>query len=452
MADKAQIAYILKGFPRLSETFIANEIFLLEKRGLRLELFSVKRGETAKVHSVVGRIQAPLHYLPQAPSVSGQPLLSWLFRHAGQFLPAHGQLLKSRPWSYVKTLNGAVAMAWRYRAKRFGLRKSIIKEFLQAGYIAAQVLVNSKIQHLHGHFCHGATTITWFVSQLTGLPFSFTAHAKDIYQDQLNPGDLLQRKLAAAQFVTTCTQANYEYLKQLCPQDGKVHAVYHGLDTQSFAPEASQKRPSGDASVPLLLSVGRFVEKKGFLYLVDACAELKTKGYHFRCLIVGERGDQHKPVQQRIQQLRLQDTIRLQNAITQDELKTLYAQTTVFALPCQIVADGDRDGIPNVLVEAMAMHIPVVSTPISGIPELIEHGINGLLTPQRDSPTLARAIAKLLDDPTLRAQLGYAARAKVCREFDAWETSKQLRDLFLASLHKKSAPEFVTLPKPRVTA
>ena len=447
MAENARIAYILKGFPRLSETFIANEIYLLEMLGLRLELFSVKRGETDKVHNVVKRIRSPLHYLPQTPSVSGHTLLSWLVRHAGQFLPAHAQLLKRRPGAYAKTLASALAMAWRYRAKRFGFRKSIIKEFLQAGHIAAHVAATDDIQHLHGHFCHGATTITWFVSQLTGLPFSFTAHAKDIYQEQLNPGELLQRKLAAAQFITTCTHANYEYLKQLCLQSHKIHAIYHGLDTQSFAPLSASAFKTDTAHTPLILSVGRFVAKKGFLDLIDACAKLKTQGYRFRCLIVGERGDQYGLVRQRIEHLGLQNTVELQNAITQDELKTVYAQTTVFALPCQILADGDRDGIPNVLVEAMAMGIPVVSTPISGIPELVENGVNGLLTPQRDSQALALAIAKLLDDSALRSQLGCAARAKVCREFDAWETTKKLRDLFLASLNEKPIADFNTVPK-----
>lgn len=289
MADPAaEVAYILKGFPRLSETFIANEIYQLERLGVRLRLYSVKGGETDQVHPVVGRIRAPLYTLSDVASVSGCSLALWLYRHGSPFRAAHCRLLRRRPAAYLRTLARALLMAWRYRPGRVGLRKSMIKEFLQAGVIAADLLDHPAVYHLHGHFCHGATTITGFVSGLSGRPFSFTAHAKDIYQQTLNPGDLLQRKLQAARFVTTCTGANEVYLKRLAAESDKVYRIYHGLDLAAFTPP---DREADRGPVPLLLSVGRLVEKKGFLTLLDACARLSAAGLRFRCLIVGRPVD-----------------------------------------------------------------------------------------------------------------------------------------------------------------
>ena len=429
---EVEIGYILKGFPRISETFIANEIHVLERLGVKLQLFSVKHGEVGKTHGVVSKIQAQLSYVPEVTSLSQTNLLVWLYRNLPKFLRSHVQLSKRRPTAYCKTLLAALRMTFRYRPGRFAVPKKVfIKEFLQAGYIALNVLETGRIRHLHGHFCHGATTITWFVSQMTDIPFSFTAHAKDIYQKKLNPGDLLRRKLASAQFVATCTGANHKQLTQLLPERQIVHTIYHGLDTRFFAPV---KRRCDSASTPLILSIGTFVEKKGFPCLIEACARLKQAGINFRCRIVGEAGDQFQQVQQIIRQYELDDTVSLQGSVTQEQLIAIYRQATVFALACQVVGDGDRDGIPNVLVEAMAMGIPVVSTPISGIPELLEDGVNGLLVAERDSVALAGALQRLLGEPELRRQLGAAARKTVCQNFDSHETTAALKDLFVEAI------------------
>ncbi len=426
-----EIGYILKGFPRLSEPFIANEIHLLERLGLRLRLFSVKPGEHEQVHDVVHRIGAPITYLPEVDSVSQTPLFVWLRHNLWKFTAAHRELIRLRPLAYTMTLLFALAMCCKYRKAALARpRKVFIKEFLQAGTIALAVLKAPGIRHLHAHFCHGATTIAWYVSRLTGLPFSFTAHAKDIYQTKLNPKDLLPRKLRAAEFVVTCTGANREHLQRLAPGATIVHQIYHGLDTADFA----FRQPAGKIADPLILAVGRLTAKKGFTHLIEACAELRTAGVAFRCRIVGERGDDLVRVRDRMHELGLADRVELMAAVTQERLKEIYREASVFALPCQIVEDGDRDGIPNVLVEAMAMGVPVVSTPVSGIPELIEDGVNGLLVPPGDSAALSAALRRLIEDEGLGQRLSAAARAKVCREFDAWTTTRRLRDLFLATL------------------
>ena len=442
----SSVAYVMNAFPRLSETFIAHEIHQLERLGQPLQLFAVKREREAHVHAVVGKIRAPLHHLPEVSSLSGTALLPWLWRNLPAYARDHALLLRRRPLAWLATAGTALGLAWAHRprgengAEGAGvggllprLRKVTIKEFLQAGHVAARVLATPEVGHLHGHFCHGVATITWFASRLSGLPFSFTAHAKDIYQADLNPGRLLERKLGAARFVATCTCANAAVLQQRHPRPDDVHTIYHGLDTDWFAPA---DHAAGDQP-PLLLAVGRFVEKKGFDQLVAACALLRDQGLRFRCLIVGEDGPARAGIEAQIARLQLAGHVDLQGAVTQDQLREIYRGAHAFALPCQVMEDGDRDGFPNVLAEAMAMGVPVVSTMISGIPEMIDDGVHGLLVPPRDAAALAAALQRLLADRALHASVARAARARICERFDSRRTTVALRDLFATELARR---------------
>jgi glycosyltransferase involved in cell wall biosynthesis len=418
-----EIGYILKGFARTSETFITNEIHLLEKRGLKLAIFSLIKLEGQKRHAVVDAIQAPVTYLPPLSSLTEEHLWQWLRNNLSHFSATHSQLFKARPFAYLRTLLFALRLGLKYREKQF------LKEFLQAGFIAQKVLASGRIRHLHAHFAHTSTTVTMLASQLSGLPFSFTAHAKDIYLSELNPGDLLNVKLRRAQFIATCTKANEQYLREVEPHSAPIHTIYHGLDTKQFAP--LEKTP---APKPIILSVGRFVEKKGYQYLVEACCLLKEQGLEFECHIVG--GGDAEPTKTLIQQLQLADTVFIHSAVTQEELRQIYSRATMFALACQIIESGDRDGIPNVLAEAMAMGLPVVSTDISGMPEIVNHHLDGLLVPQKNATALAAAMGELLHDAALRQRLGQAARAKICRIFDAEKTIVELHRLLQACLRK----------------
>jgi glycosyltransferase involved in cell wall biosynthesis len=419
----------MNGFPRLSETFIAHEIHQLERLGTPLRLYSVKQEHEPIVHPVVAAIHAPLVYLPDASSLSGTTLARWLRDNLPAFANAHATLLRRRPLAWLRTLGSALALAWKHRPAPLALRKVFIKEFLQAGWIAHAVLREGDVSHLHGHFCHGVATITWFASRLTGLPFSFTAHAKDIYQAELNPGRLLERKLGAARFVATCTCANAQVLRARHPRPDEVHAIYHGLDTQWFSP---QPAPAA-ADAALILAVGRFVEKKGFDQLIAACALLKQRGATFRCVIVGEDGSAGAALRSQIEALDVADCVQLHGAVTQDRLREIYRGAQAFVLPCRVMEDGDRDGFPNVLAEAMAMGVPVVSTPISGIPEMIDDGVHGLLV-EGSAASLAAAIERLLGDAALHARLAHAARQRICERFDSRRTTLALRDLFLDQL------------------
>ena len=437
-----RVAYVMNGFPRLSETFITHEIHQLERLGLALRLYAIKREDELQVHPIVAAIRAPLTHLPKAGSLSGTTLARWLRDNGGLFWRAHARLARRHPLRWASALGTALGLAWRHRGPdhrgQVRLRKVFVKEFLQAGLIADDVLRQRDVGHLHGHFCHGVATITWLASRLSGIPYSFTAHAKDIYQADLNPGDLLERKLGGARFVATCTCANAEVLRGRHPRPCEVHTIYHGLDTDVFVPPARPAR-TPDAP-PLLLSVGRFVEKKGFDHLIEACALLRDAGVAFGCLIVGERGSAYEGMKRLIEQRGLVDRVRLKSAVTQDELRRIYAGARVFALPCQVMADGDRDGFPNVLAEAMAMGVPVVSTRISGIPELIDDGVHGLLVEPRDAAALAEALRCVLEDDRLHARLARDGRERIVERFDSRRTTVALHTLFTQQLRARTAP------------
>lgn len=433
-APTSSVAYILKGFARTSETFITNEIHLLEKLGLRLSIFSLLRLTGQQQHAVHDEIKAAPEYLPEISSLEDEGLMRWLKHNFAKFKPAHNKLFRERTGAYLATLFEALIYCFRYRQPNSWQPEArFIKEFLQAGYIAARVLDDERVRHLHAHFAHTCTTVTMFASRLSGLPFSFTAHAKDIYLKTLNPGDFLRVKLQRASFVVTCTRANRVYLRGFTDKT-PIHVIYHGLDTRQFA---YTKHSAEIIGKPLLLSVGRFVEKKGFTYLVEACQLLKQRGYDFDCQIVGGGDEYLKRVQTLIRELHLEDVVRIHPPVTQEELKAILQHATLFALPCQIVESGDRDGIPNVLVEAMATGLPVISTEVSGIPELIKDGADGLLVPERNAEKLANAIERLINDRNLRMKFSQAGRATVCRDFDAERNVQRLYQLFAESMQTR---------------
>ncbi|MEK9141118.1 MAG: glycosyltransferase [Nitrospirota bacterium] len=422
-----RIGYILKGFPRRSEAFITNEILLLEQMGLELQLFSAFRGEPVFTGAQTTPLQSPLTYLPEDHERTDSGFPAWLLGNLPRYLPSHLRLIRTVPRRYVWTAWEAWTLSLRCRNAFFSWPKKVFyKDFLRAGAIADSVLEAGNIRHLHAHFCHGATTMAMFAGMLSDLPFSFTAHAKDIYLPKLNPGDLLQLKLRRAKFVVTCTEANQHHLQEISSQSGPIHAIYHGVDTARFAPSIDRPAPA----IPTILSVGRFVEKKGFPFLIEACRIIRDHGVPFRCRIVGEPDEQTDLVQNLIRRYDLEQEVSIGPGMAQEELRTIYQEATVFVLPCHIVENGDRDGIPNVLAEAMASGIPVISTSVSGIPEIIEDRRNGLLVAPRDPVSLAKAIEELLVDSDFRNSLAQAGRETMCCIFDSSKTTRTLFELF----------------------
>jgi glycosyltransferase involved in cell wall biosynthesis len=429
------VAYVLKAYPRLSEPYIHSEIHRLERLGLRLRLFSIKPpepGESGPRQPVVERIRARPVYLPPVESVSGVSALRWLVANIGPFRGPLVRTVGRRPGGLARGAGSAFAQAVRARPRWYSPpRKLYLKEFLQAVALSDHLSGAPDVRHLHAHYAHGATTVAWLASRITGLPFSFTAHAKDVYSESLNPAGLLRRKLLAARFAVTCTGAGADHLRGVAPE-ARIHVVYHGLadDLQRVVGEPARVPRNGRLRV---LGVGRLVEKKGFDTFVDACAALRREGIPFEATIAGPDGPHGQFVRERIAGHGLEHEIRLPGPMSQRELLREYTRADVFCLPCRIVG-ADRDGIPNVLVEAMACGTPVLSTGISGIPELISPGVDGLLVAPDEPEALAAELRRLHEDPALGARLGSAARATVRRRFDGDRLARQLRDLFTAEL------------------
>jgi len=405
-----RVAYLLKTFPRLSETFILNEILGLEKLGMDIQIFSLKRPADEPVHPAVAQVKGSITYIPSlGPEFRLKDLFALLLSHLVVFL--------TRTRRYLTTA--------RFYFGQPG--ESRLKDFLQAGYLAWR-LDHSDCQHLHAHFANVPTTVAELVHLLTSIPYSFTAHAKDIYLT--SPAEL-KRKIAGATCVLTCTAYNQCHLAHLAPNATPVRLAYHGIDVGRFGASEPNAPRFGDG-VPLILSVGRFCEKKGFEYLLEACRILKARGRLFRCQIVGY-GELQGRLQTMIAHLGLRRSVSLIGKMTQDQLAALYPQASMFVLPCLVTDSGDRDGIPNVLIEAMVSRTTVVSTDISGISELVEHRRNGLLVEQRDARALADAMETLLLRPSLRSHLAERARETVLRRFTLEASASQVHGV-LSSL------------------
>lgn len=407
--DVPELAYVIRMFPLLSETFVANEILALEQLGVRLRIFSYRKPGGSAPHAFLSEIRSPITYLPDP-----------INRNVGQLLAGSAEILLKDPARYRTTLQHVLRHVLRER------NSDTLRRLLQAGYLA-NALSRSSVQHIHAHFARGATRITTLAAMLTGLPYSFTAHARDIYHADVA---LLREQVAGAEFVITCAAANQQYLQELVrpAHRDKIKLSYHGVDLAKFGPG----EPASDGGPPLVLSVGRLVQKKGFRYLLEAIAGVTRQGRDVRCVIAGE-GPDRAMLERMVEELGLQDVVRLVGARSQEELIELYQQATVFALPCVVAEDGDRDGIPNVLLEAMASGLPVISCAVSGIPELVEQGHNGLLVEERSGRELAAAIELLLRDVGLRSRLGVKGRETVGRRFDLATSAKSIARIFAGS-------------------
>lgn len=427
---KRRVAYVLKGYPRLSEVFIASEIYRVERLGVPLRLYVLKAADEDVHHDVVRRLQVTPEYLMQSTSLSNTGLLRWLVTNLGAFRPALLRTARRYPVGLARATGQALAQAVRARRGFLALpRKLYVVELLRAVDLADRIHDAGDVIRLHAHFAHGTTTVTWLTSTITGLPFSFTGHAKDLYADELNPRGLLRRKMDAASFVATCTDANRRHLTSLGSQT-PVHVVYHGLNADFEGLVAANEQREIPSRVRLL-AVGRLVRKKGLDTFVDACALLRGRGVDFQAAIAGESGDHEPDVRARVVASGLEDRVTFLGPLRQHALYDEYRRATVFALPCRVLEDGDRDGIPNVLMEAMACGVPVVTTGVSGITELVRHGENGLLVEPDRPSDLADALHRLVKDPSLAQQLSERGRRTVSQRFDASSSSARMAALLI---------------------
>lgn len=404
--EPVRVGYILKMFPRLSETFILNELLELEREGASINIFSSTDPFNSKPYLVhdelIKELKAPVIYLTPK-----QMLKRWKIRRV-QF--REGVSVEKR-WKEAVGSDASETYINQIR-----------------GFLVASMARSLGITHLHAHFGTEAASVALHASRLVGIPFSFTAHAKDIYHKTYNI-DHLREKILGAKFVVTVSDYNRQYLMKLVGkrQARKIIRIYNGIDLKRFGYDI---RKHQDPS--LILSVGRLIQKKGFTYLIQACSILKKRGFNCKCYIIGD-GPLKESLELEINALGLQSSVKLLGPKSQEHVFEILKTASIFVLPSIIDEFGDRDALPTVLLEAHAMGLPVISTNISGIPEIVDNGKTGFLVQPKDPISLAKKIEKVLSNHQLGTSLGQNGRKKVEALFDIRKNLPTLRKLFTES-------------------
>jgi len=405
-----RLGYLYSRYPVISQTFCDAEMLALERRGVELVIGSVYPPLTSLRHEYIGRLRAPIHYAPP------QEILRILERDAKTGRKWPRELVEQHDGKY-----GPGAKA-ELRARN--------------AFYFAEFFNRSGVDHVHVHFANRAAHTALFLKEISGIPFSVTAHGQDFMKD-LGSDDLLREICAAAEFVAAETDYSRDLLRQRCPDSaGKIHRVYNGIDLERFpAPCDEAARPHHDEQavvapnhVPRIVSVGRLVAFKGFGDLIDACAELARRRIDFVCDIIGD-GPLRETLQAKIERLDLSSRVNLLGSLSQDAVLEKLHAADIFALASTTDAQGATDVFPTVILEAMASARPVVSTRLAGIPELVIDGATGLLAPPGDSKALAHALEQLLADPELRLRFGHAGRARVEQHFRIEQTVAPLVEM-----------------------
>jgi glycosyltransferase involved in cell wall biosynthesis len=416
MAANRKILVLLKGYPRLSETFIAQELLGLEKAGFELAIVAMRRPTDKKRHPVHDEIRATVGYLPEYLHEEPLRVLKaiWKIRNFPGFRPALKQ--------FWRDLRRDVS---RNRVRRFG----------QAAVLAAEWPQDAR--WLHVHFIHTPASVASYASRISGMPWTVSAHAKDIWTSK--DWDLAE-KLARADWAVTCTAVGYEKLNSLSGGRGNVNLSYHGLDLERF-PHFDGERSERDGTDPTdpvrILSVGRAVKKKGYDTILKALAMLPTD-LQWRFTHIGG-GEELPGLKALAAELGIADKIVWTGSMDQRDVLTHYREADLFTLACRITADGDRDGLPNVLVEAASQRLMAVSTTVSGISELFRDEENALLVGPDDAEALSGALSRAVTTPTLRHRLGAAAEDRVRRDFDYHDSIRDLDRLFRSAWAQRDA-------------
>ncbi|WP_162604961.1 glycosyltransferase family 4 protein [Geomonas terrae] len=398
-----RLAYLANYFPSLTETFIYREVMELKRRNVAVTLYSLRKPGETEVSDEALKLRGETSYLLPVPT--------------GELLASHAWFFGRTPLAYLGTLFKMLTGTHN----NFRDRVRSLTHFGE-GAVLARRMVREGITHIHAHYASQSTSVARVVHLLTGIPYSFTGHAHDIWHDRL----LLPEKLREAAFVATCSTFAKEFIareEKTC--DEKIHVVYHGLDVRKFTPPVGEKARIRNR----ILSVGSLGPTKGFPDLIRACALLRQKLTDFECVIVGE-GPMREELERLISDLGLSGTVRLVGSVPQEGLIGFYHEAWIFVLPCVIADDGRRDGLPNVLMEAMATGLPVITTRSTAQEELIEHGRHGLLVPPHAPEELATAICTLCRDDELRESLGTGGRRRIERDFDNRTTIEPLLRLF----------------------
>jgi glycosyltransferase involved in cell wall biosynthesis len=400
-----RVVYITRSWPRLSQTFIVNEVLALEQRGVQLDIVSlVHSGETV-VQPQVADVRASITYLDEPVSRS-RVHLSALATSPGRYLAALSLVLR-RP-SLAAGYGSCTAMECLTHAVRVAASINALPDA-------------DRPTHVHAHFAHDPALVGMLVAMLTDLPFSFTGHARDLYQI---PASSLAARAERATTLVTCCEANVTFIRETLPNSEQipVEVIHHGVDLDRFSPAPRQDVDG----VPALVSVGRLVEKKGFDDLLRALAGIDAP---FSLRIYGDGPLEDELVRLR-DELGLAGRVDFMGARDSDEVVAALTSADAFVLTPTQTEDGDRDGIPNVLVEAMACGLPVVTTTAGGITELVDHDVNGLLCDPEDVEAIARGIGAVVADPELRRRMGTAGRRTVEADYDVKTAAARLETIY----------------------
>jgi glycosyltransferase involved in cell wall biosynthesis len=400
------VAHVMSRFPQISETFILNEILELERLGTRVEVFSILRD--------LGEVRHPQADRLAARCVYGSS--------TGQLASAQLYWLARRPLSYLSTWLSAVR--GNLRSAKFLLRTPAT---VASGALFAREMRRRGVQHIHAHYATHPALAAYVAHRLTGLPYSFTAHAHDIYVERA----MLGEKLRNARFAVAISDYNRRLLETLYPEEavGKLHVVHCGIDPATF----SRAERHGTGGRFTLVCVASLQDYKGHRYLVDAITRLRAAGEPVRALLVGE-GELRDAIHAQIREQGVEKDIDLLGAQPRERVRELLASADAVVLPSVVTSSGKMEGIPVALMEALGMSLPVVATDISGVSELVEDGVTGLLVPERDPDALAEAIDRLRNDPELGRRLGEAGRGRVVSEFDLRTNTARLDALLGKSI------------------
>jgi glycosyltransferase involved in cell wall biosynthesis len=405
-----RLAYLLKKFPRLSETFILNELLAQERLGRALHIFSRRAPDNEPRHAELARLRATVETLPPKHEIDPWEMLVSDESGPDDLLPRLGALVReARTWGHPRTpLLMVEALHVLKRTRELG------------------------IEHVHVHFATDSAVVALLMRKLGGPSYSITCHAKDIYRSTVDFRflDILVRNSA---FVVTVCDANRQWMAQrLSPEaTARVRKLYNGIDLKSFVPDGRKREPNH------VLGVGRIVEKKGFHVLVEALAVLLKKGVDVHASFIGD-GDEKARIEQLIAERGVGERVRMLGPRDQAEVRAFMSRATLMAQPCLVGNDGNRDALPTVLIESLAMQLPTISTPVTGIPEILDQGRCGVLVPENDVQACADAIETLLRNPGRRAQIATEGRKRAELLFDAEKTSRILSSWFDEALARNT--------------
>jgi colanic acid/amylovoran biosynthesis glycosyltransferase len=393
------VGYVLKRFPCLSETFVADELIELQRRGVPLTVFAMGRPEEPFVHGFVEELSVPVVYLPYR-----------VWREPIRVAVALQRVLRSSPQLWLRTALTSVC-----RMRLFGWRR------LMQATVLRDETARAGIQHMHVHFANKAARLADLAQRMGGPTYSVTAHAKDIYHRQVRVRDL-REILGRAKFIATVSEENRRYLGSVLEGRGTVHLVSNSVDLERLGrPEARRPEPA------LVLAVARLIEKKGLIDLIRACVLLHEKSVPVRLELIGDG-----PLRQELEAaaVRAGIDVRFLGSLPREEVVRQYRRAAVFCLPSTVASSGDRDGLPTSVLEAMALGVPVVTTALNGLAEAVIDGRTGLAVPERSPRDLAAAILRLLSDPELATRLSREARRHVEASFSVANSASRLQSLF----------------------